>query len=321
MNIVCCTDHNYIMPTGVMLCSVCVNHPDIVVTFWVICNSDVTEEDKSDLREIALKYKHRIKFIAAPTYTKETECFTINKKGQPKHITIAAYYRLFLAEVLPNNLDKVIYLDGDIVVRHSLQEMYATNIDNDAIAAVTDMDEGEIQKFNNLRYEPELGYFNSGVLLINLKYWRTQNLLQNFIDFATEYPERIKFHDQDILNYVLRESKQSLHLKYNVQDGFFKKVPNISWKYERELKEAINDPFIVHFTCGGANKPWYKGCEVPYKEEFIKYRNLTKWKDMPLLTISLSVKLKIKWFVKKMLIAMGIITKPENKYILIESKK
>ena len=321
MNIVCCTDHNYIMPTGVMICSACINHSDSKITFYVVCNSDVTENDKKDLKDITYKYQHGIEFVSAPIITKETECFTLNKEGQPKHVTIDSYYRLFLAEILPETVNKILYLDGDIIVRHSLVDMYKISLDNFAIAAVADMDEGAIQKFNNLRYEQSLGHFNAGVLLINLEYWRTHHLLQNFIDFATEYPERIKFHDQDILNYVLRESKQSLHLKYNVQDGFFKKVPNISWKYERELKEAINDPFIVHFTCGGANKPWYKGCEVPYKEEFIRYRNLTKWKDMPLQGISLPVKSRIKQFVKKMLIAMGIITKPENKYILIESKK
>ena len=52
MNIVCCTDHNYIMPTGVMICSACVNHTDVQVTFYVVCNSDVTESDKDDLRQI-----------------------------------------------------------------------------------------------------------------------------------------------------------------------------------------------------------------------------------------------------------------------------
>ena len=58
MNIVCCTDHNYIMPNGVMICSVCVNHPKSVVTFYVICNSDVTEQDKADLSEIVFSSIH-----------------------------------------------------------------------------------------------------------------------------------------------------------------------------------------------------------------------------------------------------------------------
>lgn len=315
MNIVCCTDHNYIMPTGVMICSACVNHKDCVIVFHVVCNDDVTEEDKEDLKNIVYQYHHKIEFytidIEFPEY------FTIGEKGQPKHITIATYYRLFLAELLPNYIDKVIYLDGDIVVKRSLNEMWNINIEDVALAVVPDRDEGQIYLYNNLRYEQSLGYFNAGVLLINLKYWREHHLLNYFIDFATRYPERIKFHDQDVLNFVLRKNKKKLPLKYNVQDGFFKKVPNISWEYEKDLKEAINDPFIVHFTCGGANKPWYKGCMVPYKEEFFKYRNLTKWKNKPLKKITYSNKTRIKLFIKKTLILLGVMKKPETKYISI----
>ena len=317
MNIVCCTDHNYIMPTGVMMCSVCVNHPDVSVTFYVICSSDVTEQDKCSLEEITYRNNHQVRFISAPIFTKYTECFTVDKEGQSKHITIASYYRLFLAELLPHYIDKVIYLDGDIIVRHSLKEMYEIDIEEVAIGAVVDMNEGSIQIFNQLRYEESLGYFNAGVLLINVKYWREYNLLQKFVDFAIKYPERIKFHDQDILNYVLRHNKKALPLKYNVQDGFFKPIVNISWKYEEELHEAIHNPIVVHFTCGGLNKPWYKGCIVPFTEEFIKYRNLTKWKDFPLKKISTPTKTRIKQIIKKCLMLLGLMSKPQDPYISI----
>ena len=263
------------------------------------------------MKQIVARYHHKIKFIPASTYTKVIDCFTVNKDGQPNHITISAYYRLLLTELLPNNIDKVIYLDSDIIVRHSLEDMYRTDIENIAVAVVPDMDEGSIQKFNYLRYEQRLGYFNSGVLLINLKYWRKHNLLNEYIIFATQYPERLKFHDQDVLNYVLRESKKVLPLKYNVQDGFFKKNPNMSWVYEDELREAINEPYVVHFTCG-RNKPWIKGCEVPYKEEFFKYRDFTKWKNDPLKG---SFKIRIKQFIKKVFIQLGM--KPKSKYISI----
>lgn len=314
MNIVCCTDHNYIMPTGVMICSTCVNHQDCTITFHVVCNDDVTEEDKQDLKDIVHKYHHKIEYYAIDI--EFPECFMVGKEGQPIHITIASYYRLFLAELLPNNIDKVIYLDGDIIVRHSLLEIYNTNLENKAVAVVTDMDEGSIKKYNYLRYKQSLGYFNAGVLLINLKYWREYNLLNEFIDFATKYPECIKFHDQDVLNFVLKENKIKLPLKYNVQDGFFRKIQNISWEYEDDLKEAINNPVIVHFTCGN-NKPWNKGCNVPYKEEFFKYRNLTKWKNEPLKRTTYSNKTRIKQHIKKVLILLGVMRKPESKYISI----
>lgn len=311
MNIVCCTDHNYIMPTGVMICSACVNHQDCTITFHVVCNDDVTEEDKQDLKNITSQYNHKIEFITAPVFTKKALYFPVNK-----HITITTYYRLFLTELLPYDIDKIIYLDGDLIVRHSLKDLYESNINSFAIAAIPDMDEGQIYLYNNLKYKQSLGYFNAGVLLINLKYWRKHKLLNKFIDFIINNPERIKYHDQDILNFVLRENKVKLPLKYNVQDGFFRKKLNISWEYEDDLKEAINNPVIVHFTCGN-NKPWNKGCDVPYKEEFFKYRNLTKWKDEPLKKIAYPNKTRIKQYVKKVLILLGVMRKPESKYISI----
>ena len=314
MNIVCCTDHNYVMPTGVMMCSVCENNHDCEVFFHVICNDDVTEEDKRDLTDIAHQYNNRICFhsvnIEVPS------CFTIKKENQPKHITISAYYRLFLTEILPNDIEKVLYLDSDIIVRHSLHEMYNTDMEGCAIGVVTDCFEGVIEYYNRLRYSPTLGYFNSGVLLINLAYWRENNILQECINFATKFPERIVFHDQDILNYVLKNNKKTFNLTFNLQDVHLHKKLMISWEYETELLEAITDPYIIHFT--GSHKPWRKKCTNPYKNEFIKYKNLTKWKNTPLWKAP-----KATWKIrlKKILEGIGVLKKTPSPYTTIPSLK
>lgn len=312
MNIVCCTDHNYVMPTGVMICSVCLNHQDSEVCFHVICSEDVTDEDKRDITEIVYQYNHHICFYNVDVEIPNS--FTIKKMGQPKHITIAAYYRLLLVEILPSNLDKILYLDSDVIVRHSLQKMYDTDIDNYGVAAVTDCFEGKIEYYNRLRYSPILGYFNSGVLLINLNYWRLNNILQEGIDFASKYPERIVYHDQDILNYIFRNNKKVLHLTFNLQDVHLHKEIMISWEYETELSEAINDPFIIHYT--GTYKPWRKKCTNPYKDEFIKYKNLTKWRNTPLWKAP-----NVSWYikVKKFLGYIGLLKKTPSPYISVPS--
>ena len=238
MNILCCTDHNYITPTSVTIYSVCINHSETLINFYVIYNSDVTEEDKTELKNIISKYHHNIEFISAPTFTKETECFTINKEGQPKHITIVSYYRLFLANLLPEKIDKIIYLDSDLIVRNSLNEMYNYNIENYAIGAIPDMFEGHIEPYNRLKYPQSLGYFNAGVLLINLNYWRKNKLINKFIEFATLHPERIVAHDQDILNYVLCENKLRLPLKYRTILQLFYYVQEFSFFCTKKLRRS-----------------------------------------------------------------------------------
>ena len=312
MNIVCCTDHNYIMPAGVMICSVCVNHLDCEVTFHVVCNDDVTEEDKDDLRIIVNKYHHKIIFY--PVNISIPSCFTTRKDGQYQHVTIASYYRLFLTEILPIDLHKILYLDVDLVVRHSLLEMYNTNINDCAIGVVPDRNDGNIHFYNRLRYLFKYGYFNAGVLLINLDYWRTNNILIQSIDYATKYPDRITFHDQDILNCLLYDKKIRFHLKYNFSTGLLDCKLPISWEYEAELEEAIKDPFILHFT--RPEKPWHEECDHPYKNEFIKYKKMTKWADEPLRNL---YPITIRRRIKKILIFMGILKRESNQYISVST--
>lgn len=312
MNIVCCTDHNYVMPTGIMICSVCVNHTNCNVKFHVICNDDVTDEDKTALINIACQYHHSICFY--PVNIEVPHSFTINKTEQPKHITIAAYYRLFLVEILPANIDKVLYLDSDVIVRHSLQEMYNTDIHDYAVGAITDCFEGNIEYYNRLRYSPSLGYFNSGVLLVNLEYWRQNKILQEGIDFATMYPERIVYHDQDILNYLFKNKKKTLSLKFNLQNVHLYKKIMISWEYETELYEAINDPYIIHYT--SSCKPWKKKCTNPYKNEFLKYKMMTQWKDTPLWK---APKITWKLKIKKLFENIGLLPKTPSPYISVPS--
>jgi lipopolysaccharide biosynthesis glycosyltransferase len=306
MDVVCCTDNNYIMPTGVLLCSICENNKSEEIIFHIILNSDISENNKCSLKNVVAKYFSKVICFYVVEH-KIPEYFTVNKPGQPQHITSVSYFRLLVTEILPENIDKVIYLDCDIIVRHSLRELYNYDVEKYAVAAVPDMTEGQIHWYNYLRYPQRYGYFNAGVLLINLKYWRDNDMLTQFSNFAKNYPQRIRMHDQDILNYVLHDKKLNLPLKYNFQDGFFYKEPLISWEYEDELEEAIDNPFIIHYT---STKPWMEDCKNPYKEIFFQYQSKTEWKNMPLLKNKQSKKEIIKNILQK----IGLLSTPKNLY-------
>lgn len=294
MNIVCCIDRNYVMPAGVLITSICINNPDAQIAFHIVCNPNVTRQDKDDLTQIVEKYGNKILFYGVDEQMLSS--FTVGKAGQPGHITIATYYRLLLPLILPEKIDKILYLDADIIVRGDLMPFYDSDIEGYAVGAVTDMSSGLITIFNRLRYSERLGYFNAGVLLINLKYWREHNILGECFEFAQNYPDRIKFHDQDILNYVLRERKKLFPLTYNFQDGFIYTVPSLSLeKYEKEILEAEKDPVIIHYL---AIKPWFKRCVHPYKGEFLKYKAMTKWNKQSLAT--LTFRERVKWLLGKL---------------------
>lgn len=281
MEIVACTDHGFIMPTGVMMQSICVNNKDSFVSFHIVCDESITEKDKKKIESTIKPFAEKQVYF----YQIDPYKLTMPAIGRFRpEVTMATYYRLWLAELLPDNLNKVLYLDGDIIVRQSLLPLWDINLDGYAVAAVPDKYEKETganNKYLRLHYPPELGYFNAGVLPINLDYWRKENVIQDFLEMIENRAESIKCHDQDVLNYCFREKKLHLPIKYNTQDGFLYATPGYdSPKYEQEVQEARRNPVVVHYTNG---KPWwtYNRHIHPWQSTFFKYQSQTLWKDEP----------------------------------------
>lgn len=271
-----CLDKGYVMPTGVMMYSACVNNQDVDIDFHVLIDESVNANDQQDLKEVAEKFQgKRVLFYSLKSAT------TISFPLVKKYLTRALYYRLFLSDMLPSTIEKVLYLDGDIIVRHSLLPLWNSNLASYAVGVVMDAWDGDIRIYNRLRYPYQKGYFNSGVLLINLKYWRDNNIANEFSEYLNNFPERIKQEDQDVMNVVLQDRKLMLPVKYNLQTAFLRKVPFFDyWKYEKEIKEAYADPTIVHFT--EKNKPWIVTTHNshPFRSTFYIYQNQTKWKNI-----------------------------------------
>lgn len=278
IHIASCTDRNYVMPTATMMVSACENNADSDITFHIVSDGSVSDKEKEKLCTVVRRYKG-----------KEIAFYDIGENAFESfpgigryfnHITQAAYYRLMLPSILPLGLHKVLYLDGDIIIHDTLASLWKIELDNYPLATVRDMYENDVERYTRLDYPPSLGYFNSGVLLLNLDCWRKDSLSKICMDFMHHHADRIKFHDQDVLNCVFRETKMMLPLKYNVQNAFFyRKKEDIGidvQRYEDELTEATEHPVIVHFTL--SQKPWIIGCPHPYAKEFNRYRNMTPWR-------------------------------------------
>lgn len=310
INIVACFDRGFVMPTGVMIYSVCANNQDVDIDFHLVVDESVTEGDKNDLINTIETFRGK-KTIFYKINSQYSSAFPIYKK---ERLTRATYYRLCLAEILPEMLGKVLYLDGDCIIRHSLISLWNIDISNYAIGAVFDVSAGEIEFYNRLRYPRELGYFNAGVLLINLDYWRRNNIQRHFSDFMESHPERIKFEDQDVMNFVFQDKILLLPVKYNLQMYFLKKTPTWDyWQHEKEVKEAIADPIIVHYST--MDKPWnvYTQHPHPFNSTFYKYQNQTRWKGVRY--EKRSIKMIIFNYIGDYLRKIGILAPMRTKYI------
>ena len=228
INISVCLDKGYVMPIGVMMYSACVNNQDVDIDFHVLIDESVNAKDQQDLKDVVDKFHgKRALFYSIKSMTALS--FPLVKK----HLTRAAYYRLFLSDILSSTIEKVLYLDGDIIVRHSLLPLWKTDLTDYAVGTVMDVCEGDIKKYNRLRYSYQKGYSNSGVLLINLKYWRDNSITNRFVEYINNYPERIMQEDQDVMNVVLQDRKLMLPVKYNLQTAFLTNDPCWDyWKHE-----------------------------------------------------------------------------------------
>ena len=300
INILCTPDDNYIPYCGIMLTSLFENNKDLIFKVYIVSKS-INKANQQKLE------------LLATTYNASTEIITIDDnllKCCPirpgDHVSIAAYYRLLAAEVLPKELDKILYFDCDIIVNGSIKGLYEEDIEDFVFGAVRDEAYYYDRKYERLCYDKQYSYINSGVVLFNLKRWRKECCSSKCLEYISKYPERIIFHDQDTLNGVLYDKMKLLPLKYNMQTGFLYECLAHNYKNEMdEILEAAREPVIIHYT---GSKPWKKGFKSPfnkhpYNKRFHYYKSISLWNKQPYETEPIkthelirNIKNEIFWF-------------------------
>jgi len=226
--------------------------PDDFIRFYILENA-FTESDRQTLEQLQSIATFEIEFIQVKD--KILEIFPLENKDR---LTIEAYFRLFIPELIHRE-DKIIYLDCDIVVRHSLSELHSMELGNDYVLGVRDIDSrGNTKRMGTKRY------INSGVLLMNSKKMREDGIQAKFIKYIAENKQRIIWHDQDVIAAVLEGYVGYISPIWNGQIG---RLPH-NMKYSR-----LHDARILHYI--GDRKPWLPYKDSTFAEEYFKYLRLT----------------------------------------------
>ena len=160
------------------------------------------------------------------------------------------------------------------------------------VACIEDIGSQEKERYELLHYDPADSYFNAGVLLINLRYWRETHVDRQCETYFLTYPERIRFNDQDLLNVVLHAHKKFVPLTWNMQDGFYRTGIRERVNDWKAFREELLNPVILHYT---NKKPWNYDSMHPLRAEYFVYLDKTPWKGW---RPSHSVKTRIKRFFK-----------------------
>ena len=267
MVILLASDDRFVQHCAVTMTSVMENNKE--VTFYLFTQG-LTNDNVKLLEDLVGEYNCKLQVCVIDE--KLTSTFPM-PKGAGEHISIATYYRLFVEKVLPADIDRVIYMDCDIVVRGSLEAMWHTEIDGYALGVVYQgyefMHDAD---FVRLEIPKEKGYFNAGVLLMNLDYWRKHDVTNRLFDFIKYKYQTIKQHDQDTLNATLFNEVNPISYTWNYLPQFFLAKKGLTFPDHVDYSQKI-EPVVIHYV--SVPKPWDWGCYNPYTKEYYKYLEKT----------------------------------------------
>jgi lipopolysaccharide biosynthesis glycosyltransferase len=186
------------------------------------------------------------------------------------HLTALTYVRLFAAELFDDNVERVLYLDTDLVVCDDIAPLWSIDMGDKPLAGALDI------FIDAQRAGAAKNYINAGVLLLNLRQWRAENAgekLIGYIDAHTDLP----YLDQDALNQVFAGRIQIVPLRWNFQARMAHAGAKALGLARAEFIEMRRNPGIVHYTTG--SKPWMYRKSVPYTGLYYRYLAMTPWSD------------------------------------------
>ena len=252
MNYLYCFDKNYNIQ-GINSINTLFMHSKSKICIYII-----HEEPNSiikDLNDLKNQTLHEIKIFK---YKKQHIKFP---RVEGTHVSDATYYRLFLTDYLPDDLDYITYIDADILCLKDPNEVVSETIKNmntfkNPLAAVTES-VSDLENINRLGLKQNK-YFNAGVLIINLNIWNEKNNTNLFINNMNKIRDKILWWDQDVLNFTF--------------DGdYFEMNPLLNYQIEPnknfDTKKIENEVIFLHYL--GNTKPWsFKGFENNYSKYY-----------------------------------------------------
>lgn len=305
--IVCTIDNAYIQHCAVMLYSLFLHNPEQQFQIFILSEGLVPTQ-KNKLKNYILSFQQEIEFIKIDTDKLRNAPISL-------HISLATYYRLLIPQTLPASIDKVLFLDADIVIKSNIERLWQLFDNKYAIMAAPDP-QGELRK-KHLNIPRDMPYFNAGILLINLKKWRKEKISEEIISYINKNHKKLKYWDQDALNACLYDDVKIISRKWNVVEEYFRlsaKDLNIATV---EYQEITNHPAIIHFT--SPRKPWHLESTHLLRREYRYCLRQTPWKNYSYQKDLLQRFLKnprsvIKLVIKKLLSYVLLVNNDKNIY-------
>lgn len=308
MNVIMSSDEKYAPYMGITITSILENNKKFDNIIVHVLDGGISSENLNKMDVLKKKYSFFDYKIYDASIIKNW--MPELKKGSIGELLgYGAFGRLFIHKFLSDDVDKVLYLDADIVVDNDLYGLYNTDLSENYCAGVIDI--------LNTRWIYELGmdkdtiFVNSGVLLINLKKWREDNVEKKFIEFMNK-SHGTDLNDQNVINSVFTGSIGILDLKYN----FINELSDFSyhkhlhrWKLKdywscQEFENAKKNPSVIHYAAPFFMKPWVENSKTYMKKVYLNYKKISPWNNIPLEIFKLNLRQKNYMLINKTMILL-----------------
>ncbi len=270
INVVFASDENFLKYTATTLVSVLKNmKTDRDVSVFIMTDAPISREGSEKISKLlsVRPFKFSNLIVDASQFAKI--------KTTPG-ISLATYYRLVMHDLLPQDVNRVLYLDSDIIVRKCISQMYDTNLNGCLFAGVQD----SISKRYNDKFGAPIDapHINAGVTLINIDAVRSIDFAGRINRYLDSHRYLITLGDQQIINGAFQNEIRYLPVTWNVHGSMFDR----QWRSKNvginntfttaEMAEAVENPAVIHYTF--KRKPWMSS-EHPWTKEWFTYAQQT----------------------------------------------
>ncbi len=249
MNILVTLNANYILPLKVMLKSLFLNNPEESFDLYLM-HTDIGTGEIAGVRQFVQDSGHSFHELKIRDEALD---------GAPVvfHYSKEMYYRLLAFRFLPDELDRVLYLDPDILVLNPVKPLYNMDLGDNLYAAAYH-NIPAVKEVNRLRLNPYPidVYYNSGVLLMNLALQRQLVDETKIYQFIEKNQFKLILPDQDILNALFAKEIKALDEKLYNYDARYYHYYKMSSNGQCDMDYIIRNTVFLHFC--GKKKPWNK---------------------------------------------------------------
>lgn len=271
LNIAYGADNKFMYGAGVSIESVIINNKEKKLRFHIFTD-DISSDNADKLAKICDKHETAINIY-------NVDSSFIKTLPSNKAWNHAIYFRLMIADYFQGKVDKVLYLDSDVFCAGDISFLIDLDISGYTVAAVNDPGTEHIIEADELfgTNFTQMGYFNSGVMLINVDEWSKRNLTEKSMNILINDSKKnaLTYYDQDAINVATCGTVLFL-------DNIFNYIIDLNYKYKSAENLALKKASLFHFV--GLTKPWHEWSTFYQEcEPFRLAKSSSPWLNEPLI--------------------------------------